>query len=137
MKQYKNGEDTHKFILGSLDNFLQILRVLYIYYMNSQKTLDAIKSTVNSFLPGSQVLLFGSRATGNETNESDFDLLIVTSDTFAPREKMNWENKIRKALVYSLNLPFDVILQSKSEVNEKKNLAGHIVYYAMKAPIEL
>ncbi len=105
--------------------------------MNSQKTLDAIKSIVNSFLPGSQVLLFGSRATGNETNESDFDLLIVTSDTFAPREKMNWENKIRKALVYSLNLPFDVILQSRSEVNEKKNLAGHIVYYAMKAPIEL
>ncbi len=118
-------------------SFLQIIRVLYICYMNSQKTLDAIKSIVNSFLPGSQVLLFGSRATGNETNESDFDLLIVTSDTFAPREKMNWENKIRKALVYSLNLPFDVILQSRSEVNEKKNLAGHIVYYAMKAPIEL
>lgn len=105
--------------------------------MTSQKTLGAIKSTVNSFLPGSQVLLFGSRARGQGNDQSDYDLLIVTADTFAPREKMNWENKIRKALVYALNLPFDVILQSESEVNEKKGLTGHIVYYAMKEAVEL
>jgi predicted nucleotidyltransferase len=90
-------------------------------FVNSTTTLNAIKSTVNSFLPGSQVLLFGSRAIGQENTQSDYDLLIVTSDTYAPREKMNWENKIRKALVYSLNLPFDVILQSESEIDEKGN----------------
>ena len=105
--------------------------------VNSAKTLTAIKSTVNSFLPGSQVLLFGSRATGNEHAQSDYDLLIITADTYEPREKMAWENRIRKALVYSLNLPFDVMVQSKSEVNEKKNLTGHIVYYAMKEAVAL
>ena len=105
--------------------------------MNSPQTLTAIKSTVNSFLPGSQVLLFGSRAKGNEHAESDYDLLIITADTFAPREKMAWENKIRKALVYSLDLPFDVIMQSKSEVKEKRELTGHIVYYAMKEAVAL
>jgi predicted nucleotidyltransferase len=105
--------------------------------MNSPQTLTAIKSTVNSFLPGSQVLLFGSRAKGNEHAESDYDLLIITADTYAPREKMAWENKIRKALVYSLDLPFDVIMQSKSEVKEKRELTGHIVYYAMKEAMEL
>lgn len=110
---------------------------LYICIMNTLKTPDIIKSIVNFFLPGSQVLLFGSRATGEAHAQSDFDLLIVTSDTYSPREKMNWENKIRKALVYSLNVPFDVILQSKSEVEEKKNLTGHIVHYAMKETIEL
>ena len=105
--------------------------------MNSPQTLTAVKSTVNSFLPGSQVLLFGSRARGNEHAESDYDLLIITADTFAPREKMAWENKIRKALVYSLDLPFDVIMQSKSEVKEKRELTGHIVYYAMKEAVAL
>lgn len=105
--------------------------------MNSPQTLTAIKSTVNSFLPGSQVLLFGSRAKGNEHAESDYDLLIITADTYDPREKMAWENKIRKALVYSLDLPFDVIMQSKSEVKEKRELTGHIVYYAMKEAMEL
>ena len=105
--------------------------------MNYQGTLNTIKSTVNSFLPDSKVLLFGSRARGEASNESDYDLLIVTSETLAPRVKMGWESKIRKALVYSLNLPFDVILQSQKEIEEKRNLAGHIVHYAMKEAVEI
>lgn len=105
--------------------------------MESPNTLNTIKSIVSSFLPGARVLLFGSRATGRGDAQSDFDLLIITQDVLAPREKMNWENKIRKKLVYSLNAPFDVILQSKSEVEEKAGLTGHIVHYAMKDTIEL
>ena len=105
--------------------------------MNASQTLTTIKSTVNSFLPGSQVLLFGSRARGNDHAQSDYDLLIITADTFVPREKMAWENKIRKALVYALSMPFDVIMQSKSEVKEKRELTGHIVYYAMKEAVAL
>jgi predicted nucleotidyltransferase len=110
---------------------------MYIYDMHSQQTLNSIKSTVNSFLPHSKVLLFGSRVRGEAHSESDYDLLIVTSDTFAPRIKMSWENKIRKALVYSLNLPFDIILQSQNEIDEKRKLTGHIVYYAMKEAVEI
>jgi predicted nucleotidyltransferase len=96
-----------------------------------------IKSLVNSFLPNAQVLLFGSRARGEFSSDSDYDLLIVTNETFAPRVKMNWESKIRKALVNKLNLPFDVIIQSKKEVAQKKDLLGHIVYYAMKEAVEI
>ncbi len=50
---------------------------------------------------------------------------------------MDWENRIRKALVLSLDAPFDVILQSKAEVNEKKNLLGHIVHFALKEAVEI
>jgi len=64
-------------------------------------------------------------------------LLIVTNDTFPPRVKMDWENKIRKALVYDLKAPFDVFIESESEVDEKKELTGHIVHYAMKEAIEI
>ena len=105
--------------------------------MNSLGTLNSIKSTVNSFLPDSKVLLFGSRARGEADSQSDYDLLVVTPDTLAPRVKMNWENKIRRALVYSLNVPFDVILQSQNEIDEKRNLVGHIVHYAMKEAVEI
>ena len=98
---------------------------------------DKIKSTVNSFLPESQVLLFGSRARGEFSEDSDYDLLIITGETFDPRTKMNWESKIRKALINALNMPFDVIIQSEKEVSEKKNLSRHIVYYAMKEAVEI
>ena len=71
------------------------------------------------------------------TIDSDYDLLVITQETYTPRLKMNLESKIRKALVNELNLPFDVIIQSKKEVSKKKNLSGHIVYYAMKEAIEI
>ena len=96
-----------------------------------------IKSLVDSFLPNAQVLLFGSRARGEFSIDSDYDLLIITNETFAPRTKMNWESKIRKALINKLNKPFDVIIQSKKELLEKKDLSGHIVYYAMKEAVEI
>jgi predicted nucleotidyltransferase len=99
--------------------------------------LQTIKSTVGGFLPDAKVLLFGSRARGQATKDSDYDLLIVTNDTFAPRVKMDWESKIRKALVYALKAPFDVILASTNEVEEKKNLTGHIVQYAIREGVEI
>jgi predicted nucleotidyltransferase len=105
--------------------------------MNAQQTFQAIKSTVSAFLPGSRVLLFGSRARGQADMDGDYDLLVVTNDTFAPRVKMDWENKIRRALVYAFKAPFDVILESETEVSEKRNLNGHIVHYAMKEAVEI
>lgn len=50
---------------------------------------------------------------------------------------MEWENKVRKALVRLFNAPFDVILQSRSEVKEKRDLLGHIVYFALKDAVVL
>ena|SRR5579863_3355900 len=105
--------------------------------MSKQQTLQSIKSTVGSFLPDAKVLLFGSRARGQATNDSDYDLLIVTNDTFTPRIKMDWESKIRKALVSAFKAPFDVIIASKREVDEKKDLTGHIVQYAIREGVEI
>ncbi len=105
--------------------------------MMTKQIHHTIKLMVNSFLPNAQVLLFGSRARGESSIDSDYDLLVITQETFAPRTKMDWESKIRKALVNEFSMPFDVIIQSKKEVSEKKNLSGHIVYYAMKEAVEI
>ncbi|GAA4308702.1 nucleotidyltransferase domain-containing protein [Compostibacter hankyongensis] len=105
--------------------------------MSTQETLYSIKSTVHSFLPDARVFLFGSRSSGTQQADSDYDLLVVTQEAYAPREKMNWESKIRKALVWSLHAPFDVILQSKHEVDRYRNSKGYITYYALKDAVEL
>jgi len=105
--------------------------------MNAQQTFQAIKSIVGSLLPESRVLLFGSRAKGHADRESDYDLLIVTHRALAPREKMDWEGKIRKALVSAFKAPFDIIVESEKELNEKRNLTGHIIRYALEEAVEL
>lgn len=45
------------------------------------------KSTVQNYFPDSQVLLFGSRARREGTNDSDYDIMIITQQSFSPREK--------------------------------------------------
>ena len=98
---------------------------------------DKIKSVVHSFIPESKVLLFGSYARGEEKRGSDYDLLVITNNTFPPREKISWTTKIHNALVDALDAPFDVLLDSEEDVNKKKNLPGHIIRWAVKEGIVL
>lgn len=106
-------------------------------YMLKAEVYKTIKSTVVSVLPGAKVFLFGSRARGDFRKWSDYDLLIVTEQTYPPRVKIDLESRVNKALVYTLNAPFDVILQSNEEVDVKRNLIGHIVRSALKDAVEI
>ena len=45
---------------------------------NEELALEVIKKSVNELLPESTILLFGSRARRDHSNESDFDLMIIT-----------------------------------------------------------
>lgn len=50
--------------------------------------LQNIKSTVQNYFPGSQVLLFGSRARMEGMDDSDYDLMIITQQSFPPRKNI-------------------------------------------------
>lgn len=45
--------------------------------LNDQELLERIKHTVTSTEPGATVILFGSHARGDNTKDSDIDLLIL------------------------------------------------------------
>ena len=105
--------------------------------MSNKEIRNTVKSAVRSILPDARVLLFGSRANGKSHNGSDYDLLVVTEKTLAPRTKLNWTTKIHVALVDALELPFDILLNSEKEIAYKKDLPGHVIRNAMKEAIEL
>jgi len=44
---------------------------------NRDQAIKIIKRLVNELLPGSRILLFGSRASGHDARDSDYDLLII------------------------------------------------------------
>lgn len=58
------------------------------------KILSAIKSQVQAIIPGARVLLFGSRAYGVPTEESDWDILVLTKDKHPKATKRLIQDKL-------------------------------------------
>lgn len=97
---------------------------------NADPTIERIKFTVWEILPGSEVILFGSRARKDNLKNSDYDLLIIAERSFTQSEQLKFQALIRKALAVK-NILADVIVQQKSSIALKMNLPGHIVRSAM------
>jgi len=88
-------------------------------------------------LPGSRVLLFGSRARGDHDCFSDYDLLVITPQTITPKEKIYWSTRLDRAIVENVNIPIDLLLNSEEEVRQKQELPGHIIRSVMREGIVL
>ena len=69
------------------------------------RILAACKASIEAIDPGAAVVLYGSRARGDATDESDYDLLII-SDAEATVEA---EDRLRRAL-YDLQLENAVVV---------------------------
>jgi predicted nucleotidyltransferase len=105
-----------------------------ILRMTDNQIIEKIKSTAHEYLPDAEAMLFGSRARQTERTDSDYDILLVTNTNLSPKEKMTLRTSIRKALL-ALGIRSDILIQSKSEVDKKKNLPGHIVRRILKEAI--
>lgn len=98
---------------------------------------DTIRQTVQTCLPGSRILLFGSRARGDGDHHSDYDLLIITPETFTSEEKMHWSSRLDRAIVKAIKAPIDLLLNSEEEISQKRELPGHIVRTALREGVAL
>jgi predicted nucleotidyltransferase len=105
--------------------------------MNTSAVYKQIRQTVHDCLPGARILLFGSRARGDGDSYSDYDLLIITPETFTPQEKIKWSSRLDRAIVKAIKAPVDLLLNSEEEVSQKQELPGHIIRLAVKEGIAL
>jgi hypothetical protein len=103
---------------------------------NNSNALSIIREITYRLIPGSRILLFGSRARNDNSSDSDFDFLVITKDTIDIREKRTLKSMIRKELA-KFKIPADVLIQSEEEVNSKKNINGHIIKQVIKDGVAL
>ena len=102
----------------------------------SDQIIDVIKKTAHEYLPDAEVFLFGSQARDEATAESDYDVFLVTKTTLSPKAKLPIRTKIRKELL-KVGIQSDILIQSKSEVDKKKDLPGHIIRRILREAILL
>jgi len=103
---------------------------------NQAETITEIKSAVNFFLPGSEVIMFGSRARGEASPGSDFDILIIALELIDDRQRLDMQARIRKSLAQNSILA-DILVQTRHDIEKKRILPGHIVRSAMKEGIRI
>jgi len=101
-----------------------------------KEIIEIIKHTSREYLPDAEVLLFGSRARKNASIDSDYDILLITNSELLPKDKLPIRTKIRKSLL-EIGIRSDILIQSKSEVEKKKRLPGHIVRKILREAIIL
>ena len=90
--------------------------------------LDEVVRRVLTVARPERIILFGSAATGQMTEDSDLDLLVVEPE---PADTRDRSVLIRRALG-DVRYPVDVIVMSSARFEETKNLIGGIAYPARK-----
>jgi len=74
-----------------------------------------------------QVYLFGSRARGDASPESDVDLLVIEHQSFDPqRSRLQEVNRIYRA-ISRFRVPTDVLLYSSDEFARWKGSVNHVI----------
>jgi len=101
--------------------------------LNREEVLKKIKGTILSTaekygIEIDKVILFGSRARRDFTEESDWDILIVTKSENKNLYKFLKDVKINLSI--KMRVPNDIIIITKKYYEEKKHDVGSIGYYA-------
>jgi len=82
------------------------------------------------------IILFGSRARGDYNEDSDYDILIVTEETFPFKEKIRISEAVRDRVV-KLHIPSDIIIRSHEEVDYFRDKINSVVRDAIQEGIVL
>lgn len=95
-----------------------------------------VKSLDKMGISYESIILFGSRARGDYNDDSDYDILIVTKETFPFKEKIRISEAVRDQIV-KLHIPSDIIIRSHNEIEYFRNKIGSVVGEAMQEGIIL
>ena len=92
----------------------------------TKNIISLIKQNISDIDPNAQVILFGSRARGDEKVESDWDLLVLTDYPVDLEKERLFRNHL-----YDLELetgePFSLFAYSKSDWNTKQRITPFFI----------
>ncbi len=96
--------------------------------MVTMEQMEALNRDIQRVFNPERIVLFGSRATGNATEDSDVDLLVVAETRLPPRERF----EVARRLAADYPASFDIIVKTPEEYMRSRSVVNHIVYFADK-----
>jgi len=107
-----------------------------MYSIQKDNNINIIRRVIDQLSPGSEIILFGSRATGNITNSSDYDILVAVNKILTVTEKRSLSSSIRKQLAEYL-IDSDIIVSDKEWISSSSERPGSIIKEALKQGVKL
>ncbi len=83
-----------------------------------------------------RVILFGSRARGDYTPESDFDLLVILKDAASLRDKIHLSTRLRKQFAQQM-IDVDVLVKDNRDIEYLQDKPGSVVRNALREGLSL
>jgi len=97
---------------------------------------EILQALKDSGFSEAKIILFGSRARGEDRQDSDWDFLIILEPELSITEKRRIAHRIRKRLA-EFYLASDVIVRSEAEVEERKNVIGSVIKSALEEGFQI
>ena len=95
-------------------------------------SLDRMARAIVDEADPEQVILFGSRARGNATAESDVDLIVVEAEPFGDgRSRRAEEARLYRALA-GFEAEVDVLVYCRDEVDYWRDSLNHVLARALR-----
>ena len=93
----------------------------------TDELIDRMVQTVVREVAPQQVILFGSRARGDERADSDIDLIVVEAEPFGPgRTRHDESSKLYRALA-EFRVAADVLVYSQEDVDYWRDSLNHVL----------
>jgi uncharacterized protein len=96
---------------------------------STEELVDFASRRLADVAPGAKVILFGSRARGEEKVDSDLDLLVIEPDEVKDRRAES--ARLRREL-RGFDVSLDVVVVSAKQADEWENVKGTVLYEALR-----
>jgi predicted nucleotidyltransferase len=100
-----------------------------------KKIAQQVTQLIAEGIQPKQIFLFGSYATGNETQDSDLDFFIVTD--LQNSKKIDITQKARRLLIRKIYMPIDIIVCDTKNFETKKSDNTTLEYIVATEGIKL
>lgn len=97
---------------------------------------EIVSVTVKAVHP-QRIVLFGSRARGDQRPDSDLDLLIVEKSPFSPEHRRQDELRLIRQALWDVPVPIDLLLFSEEEVEQWRESPNHVIGQCLSEGVTL
>ena len=98
----------------------------------SNELIDRMAQRIVREVDPERIVLFGSWARGEATEQSDVDFLVVEREPLGPNRSRHQEAVRIWRCLSEFRVPKDILVYSVSEIDHRKDSSYHVVGRALK-----